>query len=209
MLQLAGASLNRHDRDPMRVTERRASALLAVHPRAPRPNEHRASPQTIFSLSHRGKSRRQILRAALLSWTSSGSRAHVFLDRSIPQTSGRVGRRCRSRGIARFSSPAGSSGLDKRRRFCDANAVTCQNSRELPQVARNFSARWSARYAPNIPAKRRHLGAERLDRTQEVAGSSPASSSPRSQTDRSSQQAVDPRAHVVVGDVAATDDEPE
>jgi two-component system sensor histidine kinase VanS len=33
--------------------------------------------------------------------------------------------------------------------------------------------------------------------------------SPRSHTDRSSQQAVDPRAHVAVGDVAATDDEPE
>ena len=60
------------------------------------------------------------------------------------------------------------------------------------------------------PCKQAKLRAgERLNRTQEVAGSSPASSIARSQTDRSSQQAVDPPAHVAVGDVAATDDEPE
>jgi hypothetical protein len=37
-------------------------------------------------------------------------------------------------------------------------ARTLVNSRKL----RAFSARWSARHAPNIPAKRPHLGAERL-----------------------------------------------
>ena len=50
---------------------------------------------------------------------------------------------------------------------------------------------------------------ERLDRTQEVVGSSPTSSIDPITGGASSQQAVDPRAHVAVGDVAATDDEPE
>jgi hypothetical protein len=70
--------------------------------------------------------------------TSSGSRAQVFLDRRIPQASGRVDRRCpreESRGSRR---PAGSSDLDSRRRFWHANAATCQNSREFPQIASDF-----------------------------------------------------------------------
>ena len=46
-------------------------------------------------------------------------------------------------------------------------------------------------------------------RTQEVVGSSPTSSIDPITGGASSQQAVDPRAHVAVGDVAATDDEPE
>ena len=87
-------------------------------------------------------------------------------------------RRCRSRGIARACSPRRVMGLNCGRRFCHANAATCQNSWEIPQI-RDDLRTCGLPVTPRSFLQNRHIRAlSALDRTQEVAGSSPASSTP-------------------------------
>ena len=64
------------------------------------------------------------------------------------------------------------SGLDSPPEFCHADAATCQNSREVPQIADEF------RHVSLPGCARKSLQNQRIQphRIQEVAGSSPASS---------------------------------
>jgi hypothetical protein len=84
------------------------------------------------------------------------------------------------------------------------------NSRESPANVGNREWPVANRGSLNTPANRHYSrgGVARIAPRRPPVRVRLAPS-PRSQTDRSSQQAVDPRAHVAVGDVAATDDEPE
>jgi hypothetical protein len=60
--------------------------------------------------------------------------------------------------------------------FCHADAATCRNSWELPQIADEFRLRGLQKYSGNSLQNPHIQALSALDRTQEVAGSSPASS---------------------------------
>ncbi len=94
-----------------------------------------------------------------------------------------------------------------RPRFCHADAATCQNSAQVPQIADKFRHASSHGCAPKS-LQNSHLQKRRvLDRTQEAAGSSPASSTPRtpaisgglgvSQANRRAAARSPSRAHAV------------
>jgi hypothetical protein len=83
-----------------------------------------------------------------------------------------LGRGCASRAVC----PAARSCLDSRQGLWHADAATCQNSREVPQIADEFRHASSPGCAPNFLQNQHIQALSGLDRTQEVAGSSPASS---------------------------------
>ena len=114
-----------------------------------------------------------------LPWTSSASPAHVSgpLDSAGNRKNRSPVSLARNRGS--LLAPPGVSVLIAVGDFCHANAATCQNSRELPQIASNFR-HVGLPAIRHIALQNAHIQAlSALDRTQEVAGSSPASSTQR------------------------------